>query len=462
MALTITSVSPSTQKVGQNSTVTIKGIDFTNPFQIFVETLEPTEALQVVFKSSTEVEAIIPGIISRGIFDIRIRLNDGSEFTLSSAFAVVPATPLPDFARETFDTLMARLTQRMPAKYDTREGSTMWDMLAPLAAEFESTFVAMFEVLNNSFLGDATGNFLDLIALEHGLTRAISTKSTVTIKFTGTSALTVSAGFRVGTTALPGGSPIVFVTDADIGPLVSVGGGLFEESGAATADEEGAAGNVLAAAIDTLISSQTGLTLVTNAAAASGGDNEEGDGTFKSRIIRHVREPSQGGNKSDYVLWAKEIAGVGKVGVDPLFSGNGTVRVLILDPNDAVAPGALITLVQDHIDPAPASTGAGKAPIGATVTVASATLKNIDVSATIVIETGAVTAEVITAVEVTITAFLKALAIGGDVIFFELAGAIQDTTGVLTVTAYTVEAGGVDVVVAANEKTVADSLTITT
>jgi len=64
-----------------------------------------------------------------------------------------------------------------------------------------------------------------------------------------------------------------------------------------------------------------------------------------------VRNPSAGGNKSDYIKWSLEIAGVGSVSVVPLKYGNGTVCVAIVDKDMQPARDESVQRVHEHTAP---------------------------------------------------------------------------------------------------------------
>ena len=461
MTLDITTIVPSTQRLGETVTVTIKGIDFVSPLRVWIQALEPVEIIQLSVVNSTTIIGVVPIGIAKGIYDIRLMLDDGSyeEVTLENAFAVVPAVPSMPFSGETFRGVMRRLLERMSAKYDINEGSTIWDLLAPVAIEVETIYAKLNQFLNLSFLPDSSGSYLDLIGLEHGLTRRAASKAIGVVTIVGTSEVVVSEGFRVSNSVATGGTPVVFVTDEEV--TLSLVGLAYTADIAVTAERTGPDGNLPIGEIDTLVSSIAGLSSVTNAAATTGGAYEESDSDFKGRIIRLVGEPTHGGNISDYVKWAQEVDGVGKVGVEPLAGGAGTVSVYILDVDGNPAGAALIAVVQEYIDPTPSGEGGGKAPIGAQVTVAAPSTINTNVISTIVIYGWAVSAEVIAEVEDNLTEYILGLEIGENVRYFEIAQIILETSGVDTISALTVNAGTIDITIGDDEKAVPNTLTIT-
>jgi len=463
MVLTVTSMVPSTQRLGEDVTATIRGSDFNEPLEVFVDTLTPVRLLQVVFKSSTSLQVVIPTGIERGVYNVRVRLNDGTEAVLRNGLVVIPPVPAMPFANENFKTIMNRMLQRMSSKYDKREGSTIWDMLAPVAAEIENEYVSMNEVLQASFLGTSYGTYLDLVGLDHGVYRFQPNKSTVTLKFTASSAITIPKAFRVST---GDPNPLIFITDDEVGPFKLVNS-VYVGEVKATSQLQGSKYNVLPNTITTLIGSLTDLDTVTNELAATGGRDEEPDGSYKSRIIRRVREPSHGGNQSDYILWAQDVPGVGKVSIQPLINGAGTVGVHILDNEDGIPTTSLVNAVQNYIDPEDVrGMGEGTAPIGARAFVQSATLALINVRVSIALSSGAIGSEVTEAIKNNLTEYMKTLEIGEKVIYFSIASVIQNTTGVDTITVLQLQQGNgrrvtTDIAMLPQQKAIANTITVT-
>jgi uncharacterized phage protein gp47/JayE len=459
MVLTVTASIPATQKLGQQVAVSISGTDFVAPLRVFVDSLEPVELQRISVISSTLITGVIPGDLDKGFYNIRVLLSDDSEATLTNGLVVIPAIPAPPWGKQTFNNIMTRMLQKLPQFYDKREGSTIWDILAPIAVEEEILFSYMNDILEATFIPRSFGAYLDLLGLNHGIIRRLATKATGVVTFTGTSAIAVPVGFRVSNTVARSEQLAIFTTDTEV-TLVDQGGGVFQVDADVTAVEAGTRSNLLVGQVNYLLDAISGLTSVTNDADFAGGTNDEDNANLKSRLIRHVAEPTHGGNISDYEEWAEEVDGVGKVHVEPLWNGNGTVRVLILTSEGLTPPAALLTAVKDYIDPDNGN-GGGKAPIGATVTVSAPSLITIDVTATIVLASGAVEAEVITEVETNLTNYINDLDIGADVLFYSIASIILDSVGVKTITALTVNGGGIDIAIADDEKATPDTLDIT-
>lgn len=122
----------------------------------------------------------------------------------------------------------------------------------------------------------------------------------------------------------------------------------------------------------------TGVTSVTNPQPVINGLNVETDEDLLIRLLDKVRMPATSGNKYHYKLWAKEVEGVGGARVVPLWNGNGTVKVIIINSNKEPTDENLIEDVYRYIET--------QRPIGANVTVVSAIGVPIDINVRLIID----------------------------------------------------------------------------
>ncbi|WP_199615557.1 baseplate J/gp47 family protein [Paenibacillus alkalitolerans] len=239
------------------------------------------------------------------------------------------------------------MLESLPADFDTSEGSTIYDMLSPAAIEMALAAILAQQVLERGFASTTFGAYLDFRADEHGLIRRAAVKATGTVTFTGTEGTTIPAGTRVSTASTETVPAIMFTTDA----AVTIAAGQTTVNVAITAEDAGISGNVATDTIQFLAEPIAGITAVTNAAATTGGTDEENDTDLLSRYLTKVRSPSAGGNKADYVNWALEVTGVGGVSVVPVRDGPGTVSVAIISTNKEPASQTLVDSVQNYIAP---------------------------------------------------------------------------------------------------------------
>lgn len=254
---------------------------------------------------------------------------------------------LPEYLTEqTYETILQRMLDSLPADLDKSEGGFIWDALSPAAIELALAAIWAQQILERGFASTTFGQYLDLRCEEHGITRRPAVKASGQATFTGTAGTVIPAGTQVST-ASSGAAPAVFfatTSEATIGA-----------EGTVTVDieamEAGVSGNVAAGTITLLAQPVSGVTSVTNPAATTGGLDEEDDASLLARYLQRVQSPSAGGNKADYVNWAMEVAGVGGVSVVPVRDGPGTVSIAIINTNKEPADQALVDAVQNYIAP---------------------------------------------------------------------------------------------------------------
>lgn len=117
-------------------------------------------------------------------------------------------------------------------------------------------------------------------------------------------------------------------------------------------------------------------------------EDEEDTEALRTRYLNSFDSNPFGGNKQDYVEKTDALDGVGGTVVIPVWSGGGTVKLIIINSDFGVASSTLVKAVQEAIDPDPQGTGSGIAPIGHTVTVVSAVGKTVSIKSRITLNDG--------------------------------------------------------------------------
>ena len=110
------------------------------------------------------------------------------------------------------------------------------------------------------------------------------------------------------------------------------------------------------------------------------GTDIETDEELRDRYFDTIKKSYTSGNVAHYEQWATEVPGTGLCKVYPLKNGNATVEVVITDSNMLGASSELIESVKANIEE--------KRPIGANVSVVSATEKVININANITLANG--------------------------------------------------------------------------
>ena len=247
----------------------------------------------------------------------------------------------------------------------TAEGTLLQIILAPGAYVFWEGLQALRAQVPISFVDETSGSFIDKDAAGYGITRKPGTAASVTLTFTGSAGTTVPAGTLCVTQ-----DGLGFATDEDL-TLGEDGSGTVT----ATADAVGTAYNVPAGAIVSTQQAVSGVTSLTNEAAAAGGTDPETDAALFARLDAYKKTPPTSGNDRHYHQWALEVNGVGAASVIRCWDGPGTVKVIIADMALHPVTEELRAEVAAYIET--------QRPVTAEVTVESAEGVSVTVSVTV-------------------------------------------------------------------------------
>ncbi|MDU1082764.1 MAG: baseplate J/gp47 family protein [Leclercia adecarboxylata] len=157
---------------------------------------------------------------------------------------------------------------------------------------------------------------------------------------------------------------------------------------------EGVAGNCDDGRALILVSPVSGLCSRAVADTITDGQDIEDFETWRARIIDRWYYVPQSGADPDYVVWAKNIAGISRAWTYRNMTGAGTVGVMIAtaDQVDPSPSEVQLQQVRDYIEP--------KSPVaGSRLSILGPTLKNIDFTILLYPDTAATRASVISEVQ---------------------------------------------------------------
>ncbi|WP_379142385.1 baseplate J/gp47 family protein [Paenibacillus sp. sgz500992] len=181
------------------------------------------------------------------------------------------------FKRLRFDDLLGQMEDKAREAFgdtvNTSARSPLGIILRIFAFFLASIWTMAEDVYNSGYIPTATGNNLDRLGPQVGITRTLAQWSTGMLTINGTSGYVVPAGFRAATAA-----GVIFETMADI----TLTGGVAKV--AIEALEAGASGNVAAGAITVVVNPVPEITNITNAALVTGGREKETDAEFRNRF----------------------------------------------------------------------------------------------------------------------------------------------------------------------------------
>lgn len=289
-----------------------------------------------------------------------------------------------NFEQYTYENLLADALANVPDTVDKREGSIIYDALAPACYKLAECYMQLNDVVLETFAATATGDYLAARCEELGVSRRMATQAVKKATFTseGSTPMKIDIGSR-------------FSTVSDTAPLIYAVSGPFKDSAGEevagvyqmTCETPSTLGNDYTGALIP-IDYIEGLSTATMSELLIPGEDEETDEALLARYRGIVIYREQDGNVAQYQKWADEFDGVGKYKVFPLWNGANTVKVSIVGADGQPASDTLISAFQTFLDPNSKGLGNGAAPIGAIVTVTTGTAKSINVTAKISLAQG--------------------------------------------------------------------------
>ena len=279
----------------------------------------------------------------------------------------------------TYEVILHRLMERVTNKYpnlDTREGSILFNALAPAALELAIAYVELSNAINESFVNTASREYILLGCEQMGMDISV---------------FKASAGVHIGEfdVEVPIGSRwncdlFNYVVTEFIG--VNSDTGYYEYQ--MDCETLGTAPNVQIGDLTAITDIPNGLNYAKLTKCIIEGENETSDEDIKTAYFEYVNSVATDGNVAQYKRWCSEYDGIGNSKIFPLWNGDNTVKVSILSVSNRAATEELVAEFQDYLDPGITGMGDGIAPIGAFVTVTTATEVPINVSATILMKSG--------------------------------------------------------------------------
>lgn len=250
------------------------------------------------------------------------------------------------------DQILSDMLESVQEDVDKREGSVVYDMLAPPSEEFEILQHVLEAVSENGFIDTAQMEYVDLRAMEYGEYRKPAERAK------GWLLISDKIGREINIDT-------VVMTEHDGEPIALqiVEYNVVPESGEVTvqavAVEPGDNGNIPAYSDMTCVDLPEAI--ITNPIEFLGGVDRESDEELKSRVLLKVRKPITSGNIYHYELWARQVAGISQARVTPLWDGPGTVKVTVINSEGRAPTEEQVLAVAEHIEK--------ERPIGADVSV---------------------------------------------------------------------------------------------
>ena len=282
------------------------------------------------------------------------------------------------YENQTYDTILARMMQRATTEYpnlDDREGSIIFNALAPAAMELAIAYTELDNVRNEGFVDTASREYIFVACEEIGIdTTQFNASAGI---FKGEFNLEVEIGSRWNCDLFN------FEVIEYIGTNQS-GNHEYQMK----CESTGTGANNLTGNLSPITDSPTGLSYAYLSECLIEGENEKTDDEVRKTYYNYINSNAEDGNIAQYERWCDEYDGIGNYKIVPLWNGDNTVKVSILSASNRAATSTLIEEVQNYFDPNITGMGDGVAPIGAFVTIDTATEKPLNISATVIMKNG--------------------------------------------------------------------------
>lgn len=260
----------------------------------------------------------------------------------------------------TFEVILQRMMNKVSNTLDKREGSIIYNALAPAAAELAQAYVSLSLSNDRYNVDTAVGEDLTKLVAQKGVIRKEATKA-----------------IRKGTFNID--VPIYArFNDGDLSYVVieKINTGEFSME----CDTSGEVGNSYSGTLIP-IDYINGLTIAVLSDVIIPGEAMEDDERLRQRYYEKLQTPATSGNTYQYVSWAKEIAGIGYVKPYPRWNGVNSIKLVLLSSNKTAVADTKVQEVADYIEK--------NRHLGADVTIVSATEKSIDITVKLTLIDGA-------------------------------------------------------------------------
>lgn len=289
----------------------------------------------------------------------------------------------------TYETLLREKLELVSETLDKREGSIIYDAMAPNSVESAMIYIAFDVLLNETFADTASRGYLIRRCAERGISPHPAT-----------------AAVGVGN----------FNIDLPVGTRFScdkynwrvndrIGSGRYYM----TCETPGADPNRYIGTLSP-IEYINGLTFAELSSIEINGEDDENTEALRLRYLASFSGQSYGFNRAQYIEVASALPGVGGVKPYRAWNGPGTVLLVITSSENDIPSDALIDAVQTAIDPTQNSgEGLGLAGIDHEVTVAGVTGAAVNITSRLTYSAGWSFTECQPYIEATVDGYLREL-----------------------------------------------------
>lgn len=269
----------------------------------------------------------------------------------------------------TYELLLQRSLVRVDATVDKREGSIVYNGIAPVCVELQNMYIALDGVLNESFADTESREYLIRRAAERGIIPDAATCAILKGVFN----IDVAIGARFSLDNLN-----YVVTE-------KISTGVFKLQ----CETAGVIGN---SNFGTLIPIDyiQGLTSCELTELLIPGEDEQATEDLRAEYYESYDSQAFGGNRADYKkMFKDDVSGIGGIKIYRAWNGGGTVKIVIITSDFKKPTTILVDTVQTQVDPLEnQGEGLGLAPIDHKVTIFEIAEETINIATTITYQSG--------------------------------------------------------------------------
>lgn len=334
----------------------------------------------------------------------------------------------------TYEFLMNRMLSRVTEDYpnlDTREGSVIFNAIASCAMECSLLYLEGSNILKESFVGTASRYYILLACQQMGIPIAQFEASSGV--FQGEFDVEIELGSRWN----------LDMFNYEVIEYIGYDSSSGRYKYRMLCETVGTSANNQTGALTPITYVPSGLTVAEITACLVEGEDEKSDDEIRDTYFNYLNSTFSDGNVAQYHKWCDEYAGIGHYKVIPLWDGANTVKVSILNASNHSASAEFIAEVQDYFDPNINGMGDGVAPIGAFVTVDTATEVPINLSANVTMKNGYTDT---TPIDEALNEYFSSIAyVKSQVAYMNVGSIILNVEGVESINNLTLNSGTADI-----------------
>jgi uncharacterized phage protein gp47/JayE len=323
----------------------------------------------------------------------------------------------------TYEYILNRMMSRVTEKYpnlDTREGSILFNALAPAAIELAIMYTELDNVLHESFVDTASREYLLLGCAQIGMDTSMFEATAGVHKAQFNTKVTVGSRWNCE------------LYNYTVSEYIGLENARY--SYRVICETTGAEPNKVTGDLTPITDAPSNLTYAKLVECLIEGESESSDDEIRLAYHEFIDSVATDGNVAQYERWCSEYDGIGNYIITPLWNGDNTVKVSILSSSNLAASAELIAEFQEYLDPNSEGMGNGVAPIGSVVTVDTAQEHDISVEAIVKMKNGYDTSTSVDKIKKAIREYFASISYKTNIVsYLGLGAAILAVDGVLSI-----------------------------